>query len=259
MKLWFIGRRTGNDKEGERVWYVDVWRVVWQRDHSFELSWSSRLSAENSRWSREERQTVVFPEDAIWIQKAKSTSSSFIKTTVLPANSYQSERNGDTLLSTLFSQYFKKTVTKQQQFPPLHMLSFPPLSILPWQVRSMSLLLWVRAYLVDMAGAYNREHCGVKGPWEWDGERRGKRRHEMQAAWVLRNATKESIQFPAKSREWFSRKHPYAWGVQATWTDHLYMLHSTARLDFPGHGRISSLQCEVGAILAVECCGISDT
>lgn len=36
------------------------------------------------------------------------------------------------------------------------------------------------------------------------GERRGKEeRRKLQAAWVLRNATEESIQFPAKSREWF--------------------------------------------------------
>lgn len=36
------------------------------------------------------------------------------------------------------------------------------------------------------------------------GERRGKEEtRKLQAAWVLRNATEESIQFPAKSHEWF--------------------------------------------------------
>ena len=78
-----------------------------------------------------------------------------------------------------------------------------------------------------------------------DGGERGKEeRRKLQAAWVLRNATKESMQFPAKSPRMVSfRKHPMLWGVQATWTDHLYMFYSTARLDFPGHRRISSLQC----------------
>ena len=41
----------------------------------------------------------------------------------------------------------------------------------------------------------------------------------------------------------FFQKASYALGVQATWTDHLYVLYYTARLDFPGHRRISSLQC----------------
>lgn len=46
------------------------------------------------------------------------------------------------------------------------------------------------------------------------GERRGKEeRRKLQAAWVLRNATEESMQFPAKSPRMVSfRKHPYALG-----------------------------------------------
>lgn len=43
--------------------------------------------------------------------------------------------------------------------------------------------------------------------------REGERRRRSQAAWVLRNATEESIQFPAKSPRMVSfRKHPCALG-----------------------------------------------
>ena len=74
-----------------------------------------------------------------------------------------------------FHSTFSKTVTKQQQFPPLHMLSSPPLSILPRQVRSTSLLLWVRAYLLDMAGVLTTANTmEQKALVNEMGERRGK-------------------------------------------------------------------------------------
>lgn len=74
-----------------------------------------------------------------------------------------------------FHSTFSKTVTKQQQFPPLHMLSSPPLSILPRQVRSTSPLLWVRAYLLDMAGVLTTANTmEQKALVNEMGERRGK-------------------------------------------------------------------------------------
>ena len=58
---------------------------------------------------------------------------------------------------------------------------------------------------MDMAGVLTTENTMVyKALVNEMGERRGKEeRRKLQAAWVLRNAAEESIQCPAKSREWF--------------------------------------------------------
>ena len=156
-----------------------------------------------------------------------------------------------------FHSTFSKDVTKQQHFPSSAHVIFP--SLVNFAKTSK---VYVSASLSQGIPtgygrcAYNREQHGAKGPCEWDEGEKEKGEGDCKQRGCPEMQLKSLYSFRPSLPEWLiSESIPVLWVVQATWTDHLYVLHSTARLDFPGHRRISSLQC-VWAILAVECCGI---